>query len=68
MATKKGRRTYTAKKPRAKRSVSKRKSSKKALPMVAFKQAIGKKFQTQKETTQVVDGKKSKAKGRREGL
>jgi hypothetical protein len=64
---KKTRRTYTSRKPRAKRTVAKPKR-KKTLPIKAFQQAIGRKFQTKESETHVVVDKKSKAKGRREGL
>ena len=67
MPAKKSRRTYKAKGSRSRTKGSKSKPKrKKSLPIKAFQLSIGKKFQIKE--SQVVDDKKSKAKGRREGL
>ena len=69
MAAKKSRRTYSKGKTTAKRSVrSVPKKRTKSLPIKAFQKSIGKKFQLNGEEKHDVLDKKSRAKGRREGL
>ena len=51
-----------------KRSIRKTAKPKAKLPLKSFKQAIGNRFQVKETETHVENGKKGKAKGRREGL
>ena len=58
-------RVYAGKRKRSFQKTAKPKSK---LPLKSFKQAIGNRFQTKETGSHVESGKKSKAKGRREGL